>query len=116
MLLATIIALSLSGPALQENSPAETPEVAAQPATMRVPASTSPVRSITTQAPVTGPTRTVCGWEAATGSTMRRRVCREVAANGDAATDAAREMLRQMQGSRYGDLPIARQSGGRPVF
>lgn len=76
------------------------------------------VRTITTTAPPRAgePTRTVCGWETATGSTMRRRVCREVAATSGLADNETREMLRQMQGLRYGQLPTPRQPGGRPVF
>lgn len=100
----TFSLLLLSSAMVQEPAPNE----AAQPRVAPPAPSTSAVRSITTQAaPRAGtPTRVSCGWEGTTGSTMRRRVCREVAANGDTADPEAREMLRQMQGSRYGSLPV----------
>lgn len=75
-------------------------------------AASSSVRSITTQsAPRAGtPTRTSCGWQAETGSTLRRRVCREVPINGALGDPEAQALLRQLQGIRHD--PQTRPGGG----
>lgn len=73
----------------------------------------SPVRAITARAEPTGPTRTVCGWERPTGSTYNRRVCREVAVHTGQRDRESEAMLRNMQGSRFGELPQIKKPGQR---
>lgn len=106
------LSLALLGSVLaQDNAPADTASISANepavvqenasPVSSSRPAASSAVRFITTNAaPRPGtPTRTVCGWEGTTGSTMKRRVCRQVSSNSTNDLDN-REMLRQLQGAR----------------
>lgn len=113
MLLTALAALTLGalppgGGAIQEGAVAPSPPVI----------SSSPSRSITARPPsvTNGPTRTVCGWERALGSTLQQRVCRKVPLNSSQRERMASEMTREMQGSRWGELPTPRSPGGRPVF
>ncbi|MFB7882422.1 hypothetical protein [Brevundimonas diminuta] len=110
MLISTLALLVLSGAPMQDDSAAE--------ADLRSPiASTSPSRTISARPPTVtnGPTRTVCGWERAMGSTIQQRICRKVPLNSSQRERMSTDMMREMQGARWGELPVARSPGGRPV-
>ncbi|EGF96681.1 Uncharacterised protein [Brevundimonas diminuta] len=110
MLISTLALLVLSGAPMQDDSAAE--------ADLRSPiASTSPSRTISARPPsvTNGPTRTVCSWKRAMGSTIQQRVCRKVPLNSSQRERMSTDMMRDMQGSRWGERPAARSPGGRPV-
>jgi len=109
MLISTLAVLVLSGAAAQDDSAA---------AQSRPPiTSSSPSRAISARPPTVtnGPTRTVCGWERAMGSVIQQRVCRKVPLNSNQRERMSSDMMREMQGSRWGELPVPRSPGGRPV-
>lgn len=108
MLLSTLAVLILSGGAVQEAAVASPPPIT----------SSSPSRAITARSPslTNGPTRTVCSWERAMGSTLQQRVCRKVPLNSSQRERMATEMTREMQGSRWGELPVTKSPGGRSVM
>ena len=110
MLISTLALLILSGAPIQ-NDDAVTAE-------HRAPISaSSPTRAISARPPsvTNGPTRTVCDWERAMGSTIQQRVCRKAPLNSSQRERMSTEMMREMQGSRWGELPVPRSPGGRPV-
>lgn len=107
MLTLTLAVLALSGAAAQEGGAESRPPLA----------SSSPSRAISARAPTVtnGPTRTVCGWERAMGSTIQQRVCRKAPVHSNQRERMSSDMMREMQGSRWGELPVPRSPGGRPV-
>lgn len=107
MLLSTLAALILGGGAIQDGAVAPLPPIS----------SSSPSRSITARPPTltNGPTRTVCGWERAMGSTLQRRVCRKAPLNSSQRERMASDMMRDMQRLDR-DIPQGRQPGGRNGF
>lgn len=110
MLISTIALLIVSGAPMQNDDTAT--------AERRPPiTSNSPTRAISARSPTVtnGPTRTVCGWERAMGSTIQQRVCRKVPVNSSQREQMSSDVIREMQGSRWGDLPVPRSPGGRPV-
>ena len=85
---------------------APTPQVAG-PVQAAVPA-TPESPAAATHAPVaviagTPPPARVCRYETQLGSNMRRRVCRTPSESALPSTEAAREMLRRLQGARLPD-------------
>lgn len=89
-------------------SPQGAGQAEAVAATQAGPRAASPSRVIAARpAPQTrafeGETRTQCRFEREMGSTLQRRVCREVPARGSVRNDDANEMLRRIQGSRLPD-------------
>lgn len=111
MLTLAFALLALNGAALQDGE--EGAEARARPPIT----SSSPSRAISARAPTLtdGPTRTVCDWERAMGSTIQQRVCRKVPLNSSQRERMSSDMVRDMQGSRWGELPVDRKPGGRPV-
>lgn len=118
MLIQTLLSMALSVAAAQDMpqepvagtvTDATVQDGRAAPAISR----SSPVRAITSRSEPTGPTRTVCGWERPTGSTFNRRVCREVAVHSGQRDRESEAMLRNMQGSRFGELPSIKKPGER---
>jgi hypothetical protein len=110
MLISTLALLVLGGAPMQNDD--------AEAAERRAPiTASSPTRAISARPPsvTNGPTRTVCGWERAMGSTIQQRVCRKVPLNSSQRERMSTEMLREMQGARWGELPVPRSPGGRPV-
>ena len=110
MLTIPMMALAIALSPMPQEEQAEAPRANAT----SVQAGTSPVRAITARPAPRGETRTVCSWERATGSTMNRRVCREVSAHSGQRDRADEESLRQMQGSRWNERPT-RSGAGRPI-
>ncbi|MFY0399475.1 MULTISPECIES: hypothetical protein [Brevundimonas] len=110
MLISTIALLIVSGAPMQNDDTATAER--RQPIT-----SNSPTRAISARSPTVAnvPTRTVCGWERAMGSTIQQRVCRKVPLNSSQREQMSSDVIREMQGSRWGDLPVPRSPGGRPV-
>ncbi|MGE7196858.1 hypothetical protein [Brevundimonas naejangsanensis] len=110
MLISTIAVLIVSAAPMQSDDTAATER--RQPIT-----SNSPTRAISARSPTVtnGPTRTVCGWERAMGSTIQQRVCRKVPVNSSQREQMSSDVIREMQGSRWGELPVPRSPGGRPV-
>ncbi len=49
------------------------------------------------------------------GSTIQQRVCRKVPVNSSQREQMSSDVIREMQGSRWGELPVPRSPGGRPV-
>lgn len=110
MLISTLALLIVSGAPMQSDDTAT--------AERRPPiTSNSPTRAISARSPTVtnGPTRTVCGWERAMGSTIQQRVCRKVPVNSSQREQMSSDVIREMQGSRWGELPVRRSPGGRPV-
>lgn len=110
MLISTLALLVLSGAPMQDDDAAA--------AERRAPiTASSPTRAISARPPsvTNGPTRTVCDWERAMGSVIQQRVCRKVPVNSSQRERMSTDMLREMQGSRWGELPADRSPGGRPV-
>jgi len=112
MLVLTFAMLALGG-APAQNGEADNPRQARPPVS-----SSSPSRTISARPPslTNAPTRTVCGWERAMGSTIQQKVCRQVVVNSSQRERMSSDMMREMQGSRWGELPVPRAPGGRPVF
>ena len=111
MLIPVLALLMLNGAPMQDDNAA-----VAEP---RAPsASSSPSRTISARPPTvtSGPTRTVCDWERAMGSTIQQRVCRKVPLNSSQRERMSTDMMRDMQGSRWGERPAPRSPGGRAVF
>jgi len=50
------------------------------------------------------------------GSTIQQRVCRKVPLNSSQRERMSTDMMRDMQGSRWGERPAPRSPGGRAVF
>lgn len=77
-------------------------------ATEARPRGASPSRVISSRPPARavsadGERRMVCAFEREMGSTLQRRVCREVPLRGSVRNDEANEFLRRRQGSRLPD-------------
>ena len=100
----SLIALAFAG--LMSVQPAPEAGQSAAPRT------TAPTRSISARpaAPARqgadgaeGETRRVCSYERDMGSTISRRVCRDVPVGGSGRNDEANEFLRRQQGARLPD-------------
>lgn len=111
MLIPVLALLMLNGVAMQDDNAAVVEPRASSP-------SSSPSRTISARPPTvtSGPTRTVCDWERAMGSTIQQRVCRKVPLNSSQRERMSTDMMRDMQGSRWGERPAPRSPGGRAVF
>lgn len=112
-----MLALAFAALMLTQTPDVTPPEATPSDAVASSRRSSGPSRIISSRAPTVAnvPTRTVCGWERTMDSNIQQRVCRKVAANSSQRERMSTEVVREMQGSRWGELPVARAPGGRPV-
>lgn len=110
MLTIPLMVLAMVSVPMAQEPQVEVPRADAQ----TVQAGSSPVRAITARPAPRGDTRTVCSWERATGSTMNRRVCREVATHSGQRDRTDEDSLRRMQGSTWSETR-SRSGAGRPI-